>query len=92
MNQYREEPWVSSAACLSIGTAPFFPDKGDDWNATKSVCLTACTVRLQCLDYAMRMEAGVDRKSRWGVYGGLSPSARKKYEPQWLAEQIEGAA
>lgn len=92
MNQYREEPWVSSAACLSIGVEAFYPSPGDDWNVVKAVCLTACQVRPSCLDYAMRMESGVDRKSRWGVYGGLSPSARKKYEPQWLAEQIEEVA
>jgi hypothetical protein len=89
---YREEPWTTSAGCLSIGVEPFFPAKGDDWNPVKAVCLTGCPVRLQCLDYAMRMEAGQDRKARWGLYGGMSPSARKEYEQQWLAEQIEGAA
>ena len=92
MSPYREEPWIASAQCLSIGVEPFFPGKGDDWNPVKTVCLTACSVRLQCLDYAMRMESGQDYKTRWGVYGGLSPTARKRYEPQWLAEQVEGAA
>jgi hypothetical protein len=38
------------------------------------------------------MESGQDHKTRWGVYGGLSPSARKKYEREWLAGQVEGAA
>lgn len=92
MNLYREEPWIASAQCLSIGHEPFFPETGDDWNPPKSVCLNACTVRLQCLDYAMRMELGQDYKTRWGIYGGLSPMARKRYEREWLAEQIEGAA
>jgi hypothetical protein len=92
MNLYREEPWIASAECLSIGVEAFFPVPGDDWNVVKAICLTACPVRLQCLDYAMRMESGQDHKTRWGVYGGLSPSARKKYEREWLAGQVEGAA
>ena len=92
MSLYREEPWVSSAQCLSIGTEPFFPSKGDDWNTVKAICLTSCKVRLQCLDYAMRMELGQDQHFRAGVFGGLGPLARAKHEPEWLAEQAEGAA
>lgn len=92
MNLYREEPWTAAAGCLSIGTEPFFPIPGDDWNTVKSVCLTACSVRLQCLDYAMRMEEGQDHKTRFGIYGGLGPLGRKRYELEWLADQIEGAA
>jgi WhiB family redox-sensing transcriptional regulator len=92
MNLYREEPWVAAAECLSIGTSVFFPSKGEDWNAAKVVCATVCRVRLQCLDYAMRMEMGQDHHFRAGIFGGLGPLARTRYEPQWLAEQIEGAA
>ena len=92
MNLYREEPWIASARCLSIGVEAFFPSPGDDWAPVKAVCLTVCPVRLQCLDYAMRMEEGQDHKTRHGVYGGLGPLERKRYEPAWLAEQIGGAA
>jgi hypothetical protein len=89
---YRKEPWTADAECVSIGTAAFFPTKDDDWNVVKSVCLNVCPVRLQCLDYAMRMELGQDHKTRHGVYGGLGPLGRKKHEPEWLAGQIGGAA
>lgn len=92
MNLYREEPWTAAAGCLSIGVEPFFPAKGDDWKPPKAVCFNACPVRLQCLDYAMRMEMGISHHFRAGVFGGLGPLARARYEPQWLAEQIEGAA
>jgi WhiB family redox-sensing transcriptional regulator len=91
MNVYREEPWITSAKCVSIGVEVFFPARDDDWNQIKSVCLN-CPVRLQCLDYAMRMEEGQDHKTRFGVWGGLDPLARRKHEPEWLAGQIEGAA
>ena len=92
MIQYREEPWIKAAECLSIGVEAFYPGMGDDWLTAKAVCLNVCKVRAQCLDYAMRTEAGQDRKSRWGIYGGLSPQARKRYEPEWLAEQEGDAA
>lgn len=92
MTIYREEPWTSHAQCRSIGVDAFYPAKGDDWNVTKAVCLTSCSVRLQCLDYAMRMELGISHHFRAGIFGGLGPLARAKYEPQWLAEQVEGAA
>lgn len=92
MIPYREEPWMKAAECTSIGTEVFFPEIGENWNPPKSVCRTVCKVRLQCLDYAMRMEAGVDHKNRFGVYGGLGPLSRKKYEPEWLAEQEGDAA
>lgn len=91
MSLYREEPWIASAECLSIGMEPFFPARDDDWNQIKAVCLSVCSVRLQCLDYAMRMEQGQDHKTRFGIYGGCGPLARKKYEHQWLAEQAEVA-
>jgi hypothetical protein len=55
------------------------------------VCLTQCPVSLQCLDYAMRMEAGASSKTRMGIWGGLTPGKRKKYEREWLAEQETAA-
>ena len=64
MTQYRAEPWIKAAECLSIGVEAFFPGVGEDWQSAKT---------------------------RWGIYGGLSPQARKRYEPEWLAEQ-EGSA
>lgn len=89
--QYREEPWIEAAVCKSIGGEAFFPKPGEDWKAPMNVCLTRCPVRAQCLDYAMRMEIGQDSKTRFGVWAGLSPVKRKKYEKQWLAERESAA-
>jgi hypothetical protein len=91
ISRYREEPWIQHATCRSIGTAAFFPEIGEDWQQAMKVCLTQCPVRLQCLDYAMRMEAGASSKTRMGIWGGLTPGKRKRYEREWLAEQ-EAAA
>jgi hypothetical protein len=90
--QHQEEPWVEHATCRSIGHDPFFPEVGEDWRQAMSVCVTRCPVRLQCLDYAMRMEDGSNSKTRFGVWGGLTPIKRKKYEKQWRTERAGDAA
>ncbi len=88
--QYREEPWIQHATCRSIGSAAFFPEIGEDWQQATKVC-AQCPVRLQCLDYAMRMEAGASSKTRMVIWGGMTPGRRKRYEAAWLAER-EAAA
>lgn len=86
------EPWVKEAACRSIGTEVFYPETGDSWVEALRVCNTTCSVRLQCLDWAMRNEEGRPVSQRYGVYGGQKPFQRKKYEPEWLAEREGDAA
>jgi WhiB family redox-sensing transcriptional regulator len=81
------EPWTSAAVCVSIGGDAFYPEAGESWKTPIGVCRT-CPVRLQCLDYAMREEQGRPVLHRFGVFGGLKPYARKKYEAEWLAGQV----
>ena len=85
--------WVRQAACLEIGPDAFYPvGPADDWVTPRAVCIERCSVRLLCLDRVMTFELGTDHKTRHGIVGGLSPLERKAYEPEWLAEQSEGAA
>ena len=85
--------WVHRAACLEIGTEAFYPSgSNDDWETPRIVCLECCSVRELCLDRVMTIERGTDHKTRHGVIAGLTPIERKAYEPEWLAEQIGGAA
>jgi hypothetical protein len=86
------EPWTESAACREIDGDTWFPEKGEDHASPKKICLTSCTVRKQCLDFAMRREQGKGEASRAGIFGGLTPGKRRKYEPEWLAEQEVTAA
>lgn len=88
---YSSEPWIERAACRSIGGEVFFPEVGEDWKGAREICAGRCKVRLQCLDFAMRTELGIAVQSRAGLWGGLSPTQRKKYEPEWLAEQVSAA-
>jgi WhiB family redox-sensing transcriptional regulator len=90
IHQYRPEPWTEYAVCRSVGESPFFPENGDSWLDAVRIC-RSCPVRLQCLDYAMRMEVGQSNKTRMGVWGGLTPNGRKKHEKKWLAEQESAA-
>lgn len=85
------EPWTEAATCRSVGGDLWFQEFAGDRADAKRICLNGCTVRLQCLDYAMRVEQRGGEWLRVGIYGGMTPNERRKYEPEWLAGQ-QGAA
>jgi hypothetical protein len=86
MSRYYED-WTEQASCREIGGDEWYPEIGGDHLSAKRICMFKCPVRLQCLDYAMRIEQGKSHSIRHGLFGGMSPNARARYEPQWLAEQ-----
>jgi len=89
-NPYHED-WTAFATCRSVGGDFWFPEVGEPtWMEARRICKT-CPVMWQCLDWAMRTELGVGPKSRYGVAGGMTPSQRTAYEPEWLAGQEEVA-
>jgi hypothetical protein len=91
MNHYYQA-WTEAAACRSVGGDFWFPEVGEPtWMAARLIC-QACPVLSICRDWVMRTELGVGPKARFGVTGGMTPSQRIAYEPQWLAEQAAGAA
>lgn len=72
------EPWVELASCATVDPELWFPPPRDnEWRRAVQVCLR-CPVRAQCLDYAMRQEAGLTQVHRYGIWGGLTPSRRSK--------------
>lgn len=72
-NVFSERPaWQDHAACRGMDPNIFFPERGQDSEAAKRVCMR-CPVRERCLDYA----EGVP-KERSGVWGGLSGRERKR--------------
>lgn len=85
------EPWTDSATCRSVGGDLWFQEFAGDRADAKRICHNGCSVRLQCLDYAMRIEHGAGTWMRIGIYGGMTPNERRKYEAEWLAGQA-GAA
>jgi WhiB family redox-sensing transcriptional regulator len=93
MNPYHES-WTEYAVCREVAPDLWFPEKGETLakEGPRRMCMERCSVRLQCLDYAMRLEVGNDRSHRYGIWGGLTPKKRADLEPQWLAEQAAEVA
>lgn len=85
------EAWTEFASCREIDPELWYPEKGGSVKDPVSVC-HRCPVRLQCLEKAMQDELGHGRPYREGIWGGLSPSKRHKYEAEWLAQQAEVTA
>ena len=79
-----DDVWQMKAACRGPQSAIFFPpaqfERKDEKEArevrAKAICAT-CSVRRQCLDYAIRI------KEPHGIWGGLNEIERR----QLLARQ-----
>lgn len=73
--------WMDDAACRADDIPPdlFFPDPGQYRvaSAAKQVC-AVCPVRTACLDYALAAERDRGDWSPAGVWGGTTPSERKR--------------
>lgn len=65
------EPWMASAACTGLDPDLFFTERGESQGGAKAVCAD-CTVRADCLDYALRHRIKV------GVWGGCSERERRR--------------
>lgn len=63
--------WQDDALCAEIGGDTWYPDKGQSPKDAKGICYE-CPVRTQCLQYAL------DHDERFGVWGGLSETERRK--------------
>jgi hypothetical protein len=86
--------WQNKAACTNLPSVLFFPriyaengeeqyDDGTIWESfgdtssfydeARKIC-TLCPVKELCLEKAL------ERKERWGMWGGLSPIERRRIE------------
>jgi WhiB family transcriptional regulator, redox-sensing transcriptional regulator len=70
-----EPGWFDRAACRGAGWDRWFPEAEPgqpvDYSAAVAVC-EGCPVRARCLDYAQATRAAE------GVWGGLTPSERRR--------------
>lgn len=66
------EPWMTDANCLDVNIDDFFPKTGDVAAAAraKAIC-NDCPVRLECYEYAERVE------QQWGIFGGFTVRERR---------------
>lgn len=63
--------WVGRALCAQTDPEAFFPEKGGSALEAKRIC-ARCEVKSECLEYAL------DRKERFGIWGGMTPGERRR--------------
>lgn len=66
--------WIADAPCSQADPELFFPDAHESRAIValaKQVC-AACPVRQECLEWAL------DRGEKFGIYGGLTSTQRRK--------------
>lgn len=72
--------WEDNAACRDADPELFFPQAESgvmpkvQLKTARGWC-TGCTVRADCLSYAL----GNPEKAPWGIWGGLTPRERERY-------------
>ena len=62
--------FYKDANCRGTNQDEFFPDRGSSTVIAKKIC-SECNVQEKCLEYA------VDRKERFGIWGGKSERERR---------------
>jgi WhiB family redox-sensing transcriptional regulator len=65
------ESWQDHAACAGLDGELFFPERGADTTAVRTVC-TGCPVRWECLEHALA------RREDHGIWGGLTAPERQR--------------
>lgn len=64
------DEWKERGRCAEADPEVFFPEKGDNPLAAKSIC-GRCEVKDACLQWALRTD------ERFGVWGQTTPNERK---------------
>ena len=71
MRVYPWESWMDDGACVGSDPDLWFPVEQDQADEAVRVC-RGCPVRAQCGAYA------VDNRIRYGIWGGLTESQRRR--------------
>lgn len=64
--------WQEKGICAQTDPELFFPEEGNTSRTAKALCIGRCSVRSECLDYALV------NKEEYGIWGGLSEDERSK--------------
>lgn len=83
-----QKSWFDNARCRGFDIDLFFPhgrDAADIEQIALDVC-DECPVREQCLNAALKEEADIGARFRFGVRGGMRPGQRRKeWERRYFA-------
>lgn len=79
--RFEPAPWRADAKCRKMGTKHFFvkEDGGYQTIMAKAIC-SACPVKVECLDYAMR-------NIEVGIWGGMTSAERLRNRSEYLARK-----
>lgn len=66
-----DDDWQDRGLCAEVDPDLFFPEKGGSVREAKRVC-ARCPVRVECLEEALAND------ERFGVWGGLSETDRRR--------------
>ena len=73
----RNTDWTG-AACIGHDPTIWFPPPGaGEYERARHIC-ERCPIRERCLEVAMDWEARRGTKSRYGMFGGLTPDERSR--------------
>src|SRR5688572_16820431 len=64
--------WQKGGLCREHPSVSWFPERGESAAPAKAIC-RRCTVRNDCLNYALSLEGRVE-----GVWGATSPRERRR--------------
>lgn len=67
----QSQTWREDALCREVDPDTWFPEKGGTTKPAKRICVR-CEVQTECREYAL------GANERFGVFGGLSESERRK--------------
>tara|TARA_Y100000361_G_scaffold152765_1_gene172992 strand:+ start:150 stop:443 length:294 start_codon:yes stop_codon:yes gene_type:complete len=69
--------WMKKGSCRGLQTDIFYHEQGHlNINTAKAIC-SGCSIREQCLDYAMR------NQELYGIWGGYTTSERSVLRKEW---------
>ena len=71
--------WTADALCAQTDPEAFFPELGGSTKQAKAIC-RSCLVRAECLETALV------QNERFGIWGGLSESERRRFRRRHAAE------
>ena len=91
MTQPLSRAWMPSGTCASVDMDQWFPQYGAKPHIVVRMC-HECPVFASCEEYVMTLELGKKLHDRNGIWAGMAPSDRIRYEPDWIAEQAGEAA
>lgn len=75
------DPWHGQAACGDDPEAMFPGSNAAKVREAKALC-RGCPVREECLADAMKTEGNKGKLRRYGIRGGLTPTARRRLHDQ----------